>query len=165
MSSRSDRQDRQQFNLRNHMGEEQQSGAVTRDRTMVSRSMRDLSPDKWSDTLDLSSSDESSSGDRQVLLTNQNTFIVNTIQQVRINKRPKNLSQLNSTSSVQSPCSHCHNRSVNGFKSNNLASNPLPERWKLGIAVLYGLFVSWLTAVVMTVVHDRWVVDIIFLTF
>ena len=32
MSSRSDRQDRQQFNLRNHMGEEQQTGAVTRDR-------------------------------------------------------------------------------------------------------------------------------------
>ena len=40
------------------------------------------------------------------------------------------------------------------YKS-NLASDPLPERWKLGIAVLYGLFVSWLTAVVMTIVHDR----------
>ena len=41
-----------------------------------------------------------------------------------------------------------------GLKS-NIASNPPPERWKLCIAVMYGLFVSWLTAVTMTIVHDR----------
>jgi len=42
----------------------------------------------------------------------------------------------------------------NGLKS-NIARNPPPERWKLCIAVMYGLFVSWLTAVTMTIVHDR----------
>jgi len=29
------------------------------------------------------------------------------------------------------------------------------ERWKTGLAMMYGMAVSWLTALVMTVVHDR----------
>merc|ERR1719189_3564497 len=82
----------------------------------------DQSPAKWSDTLDISSSDESSSGREHSKLVAGATL---------------------------GPGNGHH-----GYRS-NIASNPLPERWKLGIAVLYGLFVSWLTAVVMTVVHDR----------
>ena len=82
----------------------------------------DQSPAKWSDTLDISSSDESSSG--------------------------REHSKLVAGSTLGPGTGH------HGYRS-NIASNPLPERWKLGIAVLYGLFVSWLTAVVMTVVHDR----------
>jgi len=94
--------------------------------------VREQSPAKWSDTLDISSSDESSSG----------------------REPTKRISGLVSSPSgaVQSPCNNC--RTVNGFKS-NLASNPLPERWKLAIAMFYGMFVSWLTAFVMTIVHDR----------
>ena len=83
--------------------------------------VRDQSPAKWSDTLDLSSSDESSSG-----------------------REPAKLVPSPSGGLTTPP----------KYKS-NIASDPLPERWKLGIAVLYGLFVSWLTAVVMTIVHDR----------
>ena len=83
--------------------------------------VRDRSPAKWSDTLDLSSSDESSSG-----------------------REPSKLVPSPSGGLKTSP----------KYKS-NIASDPAPERWKLGIAVLYGLFVSWLTAVVMTIVHDR----------
>ena len=30
-----------------------------------------------------------------------------------------------------------------------------PERWKTVIAIIYALSVSWLTALTMTVVHDR----------
>ena len=82
----------------------------------------DQSPAKWSDTLDISSSDESSSG--------------------------REHSKLVAGATLGPGTGH------HGYRS-NIASNPLPERWKLGIAVLYGLFVSWLTAVVMTVVHDR----------
>jgi len=89
---------------------------------------REQSPSKWSDTLDLSSSDESSSG--------------------------REHSKLVSSPNTSGYATHSNGKHTNGFKS-NLASNPLPERWKLGIAVLYGLFVSWLTAVVMTIVHDR----------
>lgn len=86
------------------------------------QTQRDHSPDKWSNTLDLSSSDESSSG-----------------------REPAGrLAGL-----ASSPSDGFH-----GVKS-NIASNPPPERWKLGIAVVYGLFVSWLTAVTMTIVHDR----------
>ena len=103
-----------------------------------SSSLRDLSPDKWSDTLDLSSSDESSSGRDRA-------------RRQRSNNLTGSLVSSQSGSQLQSPGQQSHQTR---FKS-NIASNPLPERWKLGIAVLYGLFVSWLTAVVMTVVHDR----------
>jgi len=97
----------------------------------MSGSVREQSPSKWSDTLDLSSSDESSSG----------------------REHSKMVSSPNTTN-TSGYATHSNLRHANGFKS-NLASNPLPERWKLGIAVMYGLFVSWLTAVVMTIVHDR----------
>ena len=30
-----------------------------------------------------------------------------------------------------------------------------PERWKAGLAIFYALLVSWFTALVMTLVHDR----------
>jgi hypothetical protein len=36
------------------------------------------------------------------------------------------------------------------------SATPFPaERWKTALAVMYGMAVSWLTALVMTVVHDR----------
>jgi len=37
----------------------------------------------------------------------------------------------------------------------SMSSRLEPERWKFALAVLYGLFVSWLTAFTMTIVHDR----------
>jgi len=37
----------------------------------------------------------------------------------------------------------------------NIARNLPKERWKTVVAFLYGMLVSWLTALVMTVVHDR----------
>ena len=85
--------------------------------------VREHSAPKWSDTLDISSSDESSSG----------------------RDPPKRLPGPANTSSPSGGHS----------AKSNIASNPLPERWKLCIAVVYGLFVSWLTAVTMTIVHDR----------
>lgn len=89
------------------------------------------SPVKWSNNRHISSSDESSSG----------------------LDPPNRLPGLASPSDgFQSSCSQC--KSVRGLKS-NIASNPPPERWKLCIAALYVLFVSWLTAVTMTIVHDR----------
>merc|ERR1719433_1960152 len=58
--------------------------------------VRDQSPTKWSDTLDISSSDESSSG----------------------REPTKRISGMvpSPPGSVPSPCNHC--RTVNGFKSN-----------------------------------------------
>ena len=50
-------------------------------------------------------------------------------------------------------CSHC--KPGLASPKSNLATAPAPERWKLALALIYGLFVSWLTAVTMTVVHDR----------
>ena len=79
---------------------------------------------KWPDTLDISSSDESSSG-----------------------REPP--ARLGGPASSPSGGLQCHSA------KSNIASNPSPERWKLSIAVVYGLFVSWLTAVTMTIVHDR----------
>merc|ERR1719334_298777 len=36
------------------------------------------------------------------------------------------------------------------------SATPFPaERWKTALAIMYGMAVSWLTALVMTVVHDR----------
>jgi len=37
----------------------------------------------------------------------------------------------------------------------NLATTLNPERWKTAVAIMYALSVSWLTALTMTVVHDR----------
>ena len=37
----------------------------------------------------------------------------------------------------------------------NLATTLDPERWKLALAICYTLSVSWLTAMVKTVVHHR----------
>jgi len=37
----------------------------------------------------------------------------------------------------------------------NLATTLNPERWKTAVAIIYALSVSWLTALTMTVVHDR----------
>jgi len=37
----------------------------------------------------------------------------------------------------------------------NLATVLNPERWKTALAMIYALSVSWLTALIMTVVHDR----------
>ena len=74
----------------------------------MSGSVREQSPSKWSDTLDLSSSDESSSG----------------------REHSKMVSSPNTTN-TSGYATHSNLRHANGFKS-NLASNPLPERWKLG---------------------------------
>jgi len=91
-----------------------------------SHSMRNPSPAKWSDTLDISSSDESSSG----------------------RDPPRRLSGLIRNSN-QPRSTHLPS------PKSNLATTLNPERWKLALAICYALFVSWLTAVVMTVVHDR----------
>jgi hypothetical protein len=50
-------------------------------------------------------------------------------------------------------CSSCQAQ-VHLPKS-NLATILNPERWKTAVAILYALSVSWLTALTMTVVHDR----------
>ena len=50
-------------------------------------------------------------------------------------------------------CSSCQAQ-VHLPKS-NLATVLNPERWKTVIAIIYALSVSWLTALTMTVVHDR----------
>ena len=94
------------------------------------RTARETSPVKWSDTLDLSSSDESSSGRDP---PNRIPGLVRNIdKQVCASCKPH----------LPSPKS-------------NLATALNPERWKLALAICYALFVSWLTAVIMTVVHDR----------
>jgi hypothetical protein len=92
--------------------------------------VRSSSPVKWSDTLDISSSDDSSSG----------------------RDPPRRLPGLvrNSNHPI---CASCKPH-LPTTKS-NLATTLHPERWKLALAICYALFVSWLTAVVMTVVHDR----------
>ena len=63
--------------------------------------------------------------------------------------------RLQCTNCVPDPvgCSHC--KPGLASPKSNLATAPAPERWKLALALIYGLFVSWLTAVTMTVVHDR----------
>merc|ERR1719187_1207140 len=88
------------------------------------------SPARWSDTLDLSSSEESSSG-----------------------REPRLLTRPSMAQSDPVGCSHC--KPGLASPKSNLATAPAPERWKLALALIYGLFVSWLTAVTMTVVHDR----------
>lgn len=50
-------------------------------------------------------------------------------------------------------CSSCQTQ-LRSPKS-NLATRLPKERWKTALAFLYGMLVSWLTALVMTVVHDR----------
>jgi len=40
-------------------------------------------------------------------------------------------------------------------RNSNIATNLKPERWKAGLAIFYALLVSWFTALVMTLVHDR----------
>jgi len=50
-------------------------------------------------------------------------------------------------------CSSCQVQ-LRSPKSNIATSLPR-ERWKTALAFLYGMLVSWLTALVMTVVHDR----------
>jgi len=91
---------------------------------------RDNSPLKWSDTLDISSSDDSSSG----------------------RDPPHRLPGLVRNASHQL-CTSCKPNLPS--QKSNLATTLNPERWKLALAICYALFVSWLTAVVMTVVHDR----------
>jgi len=91
--------------------------------------LRDASPFKWSDTLDISSSDDSSSGRDPPRLPG---LVRNVDQQICASCKPH----------PPSPKS-------------NLATNIVPERWKLALAICYALFVSWLTAFVMTIVHDR----------
>jgi len=49
-------------------------------------------------------------------------------------------------------CSSCQSQIL---PKSNLAKVLNPERWKTVIAFIYALSVSWLTAVTMTVVHDR----------
>merc|ERR1719187_1503564 len=88
------------------------------------------SPARWSDTLDLSSSEESSSG-----------------------REPRLLTRPSMAQSDPAGCSHC--KPGLASPKSNLATAPAPERWKLALALIYGLFVSWLTAVTTTVVHDR----------
>jgi len=51
-------------------------------------------------------------------------------------------------------CSTCNTLQPLSPKS-NIARNLPKERWKTVVAFLYGMLVSWLTALVMTVVHDR----------
>merc|ERR1719300_1168431 len=61
---------------------------------------------------------------------------------------------LKDSDELSSPvCTSCHARFI--VNHSNIAKNLNPERWKTAIALLYALFVSWLTAVVMTIVHDR----------
>ena len=49
-----------------------------------------------------------------------------------------------------SVCFSCLNRQMRNF-----GQNLRPERWKTLLAFLYVLLVSWLTAFVMVIVHDR----------
>ena len=49
-----------------------------------------------------------------------------------------------------SVCFSCLNRQMRNF-----SQNLKPERWKTVLAFLYVLLVSWLTAFVMVIVHDR----------
>ena len=98
---------------------------------------RDSSPVKWSDTLDISSSDDSSSGrDPPRRLPG---LVRNVDQPVGAGRQPV--------------CSSCQPHLPS--PKSNLATTLNPERWKLALAISYALFVSWLTAFVMTVVHDR----------
>ena len=49
-----------------------------------------------------------------------------------------------------SVCFSCLNRQMRNF-----GQNLRPERWKTVLAFLYVLLVSWITAFVMVIVHDR----------
>jgi len=61
---------------------------------------------------------------------------------------------LKDSDELSSPvCTSCHARFI--VNHSNIAKNLNPERWKTAIALLYALFVSWLTALTMTFVHDR----------
>jgi len=77
---------------------------------------------------------------------------------------------ISSTSSDEGSRGSNSNVSKEEATKNNLCSNcqvllrspkttfasPFPtERWKTALAIMYGMAVSWLTALVMTVVHDR----------
>ncbi|XP_023335231.1 sphingomyelin synthase-related protein 1 [Eurytemora carolleeae] len=50
-------------------------------------------------------------------------------------------------------CSSCSSKSRSS--RSNISSRLEPERWKTALALMYILCVSWLTAITMTVVHDR----------
>eukprot|EP00092_Neocalanus_flemingeri_P100210 GFUD01127975.1.p1 GENE.GFUD01127975.1~~GFUD01127975.1.p1 ORF type:complete len:471 (-),score=133.53 GFUD01127975.1:170-1582(-) len=50
-------------------------------------------------------------------------------------------------------CTSC--QAVIQIPKSNLATKLNPERWKTAVAIMYALSVSWLTALTMTVVHDR----------